>query len=65
MSAASSQLQLPPGARLPIDPTDLVDVEPIDRGRAYNVIDLDSWQRACVEEARRMVIAGTYPEAPK
>ncbi len=60
--SAASQLTLVPGATLPIDPRTLVDVPPLERGRAYNVADLDSWQRQAVEAALRMVKAGTYPE---
>lgn len=47
-------------AALPLRPHELVDVGPLDRGKLYNDLDLDSWQRACVEGALRMVKAGTY-----
>jgi hypothetical protein len=50
-----------PLAALPIDPTSLVDVEPLDRGELYNEADLDFRQREAAEEALRMVLAGTYP----
>ena len=52
--------QLAPAASLPLDPAELLDLEPLERGRLYNLLDLDSWQRGCAEEARRMVAAGTY-----
>jgi hypothetical protein len=59
MSAVEQQLA--PGSVPPIDPRVLVDVPPLERGRAYNEADLDHRQRAAVEEAIRMVRAGTYP----
>lgn len=59
----AAQMALPVEAKLPVDPYELLDLEPIERGYFYNEVDLDSWQRACTEEARRMVLAGTYPEA--
>ncbi|MGH2973883.1 MAG: hypothetical protein ACRDLL_03315 [Solirubrobacterales bacterium] len=49
---------------LPLDPRQLVAVaEPLDRGLLYNEIDLDHSQRRAAEDARRMCLAGTYPEA--
>lgn len=60
MSAAQLTLA-PPAPALPLDPLELVDVSAGDRGRLYNALDLDSWQRACTEEARRLVLAGSYP----
>ena len=61
MSAAGTQLRLP--VSIPIDPRVLAeaDIEPIERGYLFNALQLDSWQRQAVEEARRMVLAGTYP----
>jgi hypothetical protein len=58
---AAEQLWLP--STLPIDPRSLLGAEPIERGRAYNAVDLDAWQRAAAEEALRMVNDGIYPEA--
>lgn len=55
MSGASS---------LPIDPTALAGLEPVERGKLYNGIDLDPSQRQCVEAALRMVEAGSYPPSP-
>ncbi len=54
-------------ATLPVDPRSslLVDLEPIERGRLYVAAGLDCWQIACVEEALRMALAGTYPEAAR
>lgn len=63
--SAARQLQLQTGATLPVDPRKPVDVAPLDRGLAYNEIDLDFRQREAVEEARRMVIAGAYPGAAR
>lgn len=52
-----------PGTSIPIDPRELVGLEPIQRGKRYNVADLDHSQRRAVEQALRMVVEGTYPEA--
>jgi hypothetical protein len=67
--AGAPQLALPVNPGLPIDPRQLVDLEPIERGRLYNAVDggcpdggLDSWQRGCVEQAIRLIRAGRYPE---
>jgi hypothetical protein len=59
----SGQLSSAPTGALPLHPEELVSLEPLARGKAYNLADLDSWQRACAEEARRMVLAGAYPVA--
>ena len=58
----ASQLALPLEAKLPLDPHALLDLPPIARGELFNDLDLDSWQRACIEEAIRMLRAGEYPE---
>jgi hypothetical protein len=67
---AVAQLALPVEAKLPLDPRQLVDLEPIERGKLYNTLPggapdggLDSWQRGCVEQAIRLIRAGEYPEA--
>jgi hypothetical protein len=49
------------GARLPLDPFELVGLEPLERGKLYNLSDLHSEQRACTEEAIRMIERGEYP----
>lgn len=60
----SAQMELPRRcAFLPIDPRSLLGTEPIERGQLYNDANLDSWQRQAAEQALRMVLAGTYPEA--
>lgn len=56
-----AQMALPVEAKLPIDPFELVDLEALERGHFYNEVDLDSWQRACAEEAIRLLRAGNYP----
>ena len=60
---AGAQMALPVEATLPLDPAALLDLSPKERGRHYAALDLDSWQIACVEEARRRILAGTYPGA--
>jgi hypothetical protein len=71
MSSVAEQLHfgttLPIEARLPLDPRALQEahLEPLARGRLYNLLDLDSWQRACVEEALRMVAEGIYRGAER
>jgi hypothetical protein len=62
--SAAAQLALPVTATLPLDPVALATIEPaIRRGAIYRDLDLDSWQIACIEQARRLVLAGTYPKA--
>jgi len=56
----ADQLQLAPVARLPLDLERLLGLDPASRGEFYNLLDLDSWQRGCAEEALRMLTAGTY-----
>ena len=63
--SATRQLRPTLDSTMPIDPRSLVGVPPIERGTAYNVADLDHRQRQAVEEALRMVVAGTYPEAAR
>jgi hypothetical protein len=61
----AAQIALPVEAKVPVDPAALVDLAPIERGRLHAAADLDCWQIACVEEALRMVKAGTYPQGPR
>lgn len=48
---------------MPICPLTLAaaDLEPIERGQLYNRLDICPLQRACVEEALRLVAAEAYP----
>lgn len=61
---APAQLTFAPKATLPLDPAELTGLVPLDRGKLYNALDLDSWQRACAEEARRRVLSGHYGDRP-
>lgn len=54
---------MPVDVRLPLDPRALVDLPAIERGEIFNRLDLDSWQRACVEQAVRLIAAGLYDRA--
>ena len=56
------QLTLAPIARLPLDPHELINLDSSSRGQLYNDLDLCPLQRGCAEEARRMLIAGTYDQ---
>jgi hypothetical protein len=62
MSASTEQITFVPAAKLPLHPKELVALDPSERGAFFNALDLCSFQRACTEEARRMVLAGTYGE---
>jgi hypothetical protein len=62
-AALAGQLELAPaGLTLPLRPEELVDVDPASRGKLYVQLDLHSTQIQCIEQARRMLLAGTYPE---
>jgi hypothetical protein len=63
--SGGAQLSLTPPLTLPLRPEKTVGLEPLERGRFYNLLDLDSWQRGCIEEACRMVLAGRYGEASR
>jgi hypothetical protein len=58
----AAQLSLVPMPNLPLRPEELITLAPKERGRIYNACDLDSFQRQAAESARRMVLAGIYPE---
>jgi hypothetical protein len=71
VSVATGQLQLdvkavgalapPSPPSLPIDPRGLVDLPPLERGRYYNKLDLGPIDRACPEQALRLIAEGKYP----
>ena len=57
---AATQIALPLGG-LPLDPYGMRNLSPLERGRYYAALDLDSWQVGCIETALRMIAAGRYP----
>jgi hypothetical protein len=63
VKAVPTQLA-PPAAKLPLNPEELAELSAHDRAQLYNLVVLDSFQRACAEEARRLVLAGRYPLRP-
>ena len=59
---AAKQLTLAPTPTLPLDPHELLGLDPAERGLLYNEVDLDFQQRACAEEALRTIARGEYRE---
>lgn len=60
-----AQIQLP--ATLPLDPHSVLAAgrTPGERGELYNALNLGPLERYCVEEAMRLIVAGTYPETAR
>jgi hypothetical protein len=54
------QITWVPTSKLPLHPEELVGLDPSERGAFYNQLELCSFQRACAEEARRLVLADNY-----
>jgi hypothetical protein len=56
----SMGVQLRLGGELPFDPAALAEVPIVERGKLYDALGLDQFQRQAAEEAVRRVIAGVY-----
>jgi hypothetical protein len=55
-----SAVQLRLDGELPFDPAALAEVPIVERGKLYDALGLDQFQRQAAEEAVRRVIAGVY-----